>query len=136
MQKIIVIISVMLLSLCAYAQTDRPVRTVEEEARKWTQMLDRELTLDSLQSDSIYRIHLRYAKLRSISNTRQEALQRMNDMTTEILNVLNKKQREQFLNKQLDPEPRRPLPKTCRISHDSLQSRPYHYGPDSVRCKP
>lgn len=98
----------------------RPIRTPEEEANKMTELLSRELSLTELQKDTVYRIHLKYAKLRRTSNTRQEALQRMNDMTKELLQVMTKKQQESFLNKQIDNEPRRPQSSVGRICRDSI----------------
>ena len=58
-----------------------PQRTPEEIARKQTEMLVRDLEIkDSLQIDTIYCIHLRYARLRQMSNTRAEHLARVQQM--------------------------------------------------------
>lgn len=113
------------MAACVFAQpapAKLPVRTAEEIASKQTEMLSRELGLSEQQRDTIYQIHLKYARMREKSNTRQEAMERMNAMTSELLNVLTPKQREAFLNKQVDVEPRRVQgpPRFCR---DSLQEK-------------
>lgn len=113
------------LGVMAFAQAqmpNRPVRTPEEIASKQTEMLSRELGLSEEQRDTIYQIHLKYARMREQSNTRQQAMERMNAMTSELLNVLTPKQREAFLNKQVDVEPRR-MPGPPRFCHDSLQEK-------------
>ena len=88
----------------------RPSRTPEEEAEKQTEMLYRELSLSEQQRDTVYKIHLKYAKLRQISNTRAEGLQRLNDMTKELLAVMTEEQQQAFLNKQVGPHPKRMQP--------------------------
>lgn len=80
-------------------------RTPEQEAEKRTELMTRELNLDSAQIVAIYNIHLKYAKLRRISNTRAENLERMNLLTTEIQAVLTKEQFDLFMNKQVDVAP-------------------------------
>lgn len=109
MKNYILLILFMAMSAAAFAQNDvcRPARTPEEEAQKQTQMLQRELSLTDAQCDTVYKIHLKYATMRQISNTRAESLERMNAMTAELLNVLTKAQRDAFLNKQVSPDPRR-----------------------------
>ena len=61
-----------------------------------------------------YKIHLKYAVMRQYSNTRAEGLQRLNDMVQELLNVMTPEQREKFLNKQIEPHPRRVQPRLVR----------------------
>jgi hypothetical protein len=99
-----------------FGQNDefRPSRTPEEEALKQTEMLSRELSLSEQQRDTVYRIHLKYAKLRQVSNTRAEGLARLNAMTQELLNIMTPEQREAFLNKQIEPRPRRVQPRLVR----------------------
>lgn len=105
MARKILIIVLALLSVCTlttWAQQEyRPCRTPEEEALKQTQMLQRELDLTEQQVDTVYQIHLKYALLRQESNTRAEALERMNKMTAELLAVMTRQQQELFLNKQM-----------------------------------
>lgn len=103
-RKILTIVFALLTvcSFTAWAQQDyRPCRTPEEEALKQTQMLQRELELTQQQVDTVYQIHLKYALLRQESNTRAEALERMNRMTEELLAVMTRAQQELFLNKQM-----------------------------------
>lgn len=119
-------IMALFVALCTYAQSapqpvdGRPVRTPQEIARKQTAMLQRELKLSEAQMDTVYKIQLKYAQMRAVSNTRKEALERMNSMTEELLSVMTKEQRELFLNKQVDIEPRRPQPSVGRFMRDSI----------------
>jgi len=112
MKKIAFIFLFAASCLLGVAQNDefRPSRTPEEEAEKQTEMLYRELNLTEQQRDTVYKIHLKYAKLRQISNTRAEGLQRLNDMTRELLAVMTENQQQAFLNKQVGPPPRRMQP--------------------------
>lgn len=89
------------------AAEHRPQRTSEEIAHKQTEMLSRELELtDSLQRDSIYRIHLRYIRMRMQSNTRAEELKRMLSLYSELEKILTAEQYDRFMNKQLTTGPR------------------------------
>lgn len=121
MKRLFIIISLLAVTFAAMAQNEsrRPVRTPEEEAMKQTEMLQRELMLTEQQHDTIYRIHLKYARLRQVSNTRAEMLERMNAMTAEITNMLTPLQKKLFLGKQIDPTPRRPQCPVVRTSADS-----------------
>lgn len=104
------------------AQEQRvPVRTPEEEAMKQTEMLQRELDLSQAQHDTIYLIYLKYAVLRRQSNTRQEALERLNSMTAEIMNVLSPGQQQKFLGKQINDQPRRAMPRMVAMPNDTLR---------------
>lgn len=109
MKNGLLLILFLAISFAAFAQNDvcRPSRTPEEEAQKQTQMLQRELSLTEQQCDTVYRIHLKYAIMRQVSNTRAESLERMNAMTAELLNIMTKAQKDAFLNKQVSPDPRR-----------------------------
>lgn len=84
-------------------------RTPEEIARKQNAMLARELDLtDSIQLDTLYRMHLKFAKLRAISNTRAEDIERLQAMTQELKGILTAEQYQQFMNRQVDDRPRGP----------------------------
>lgn len=98
----------------------KPMRTPEEEASRLTENLQRELGLTPQQRESVYNIHLKYAILRRdrMAVTRPEAVQRMNDMTDELLNVLSHEQQQEFL-KRLQ-EPRKKTAHISQISRDSL----------------
>ena len=70
------------LSLSMVAQKSvQPRRTAADIAQKQTEMLVRELNItDSVLRDILFHMHLKYATLRDISNTRNEAIQRMIQM--------------------------------------------------------
>ena len=104
------------------SSTYTPQRTPEEIARKQTEMLVRDLEIkDSLQIDTIFRIHLRYARLRQVSNTRAEHLERVQQMYNELRQVLTQEQYEQFMNQQLE-SPRRPQP-VCKMPQNTHPDR-------------
>ena len=66
-----------------------PRRTAEDIARKQTEMLVRELNIqDSIIRDTLFHLHLKYAYKREISNTRAEAMQYMQEINTELQNIL------------------------------------------------
>ena len=84
-----------------------PTRSPEEEAMKITQMIVRELDItDSLQKDTLYRMHLKYAILRKKSNTRQESLQRMILIDKELQSILTPEQYDRFIHNQANGMPR------------------------------
>jgi len=86
-----------------------PPRTPEEMAMKQTAMLIRELELsDSTQIDAIYRLHLKYAYLHRQGNTRQEELERMQQLFQELKGILSEEQYDAFMNRQITPGPRHP----------------------------
>ena len=121
MKHTLFIIFLLLLSFSTFAQEEhrRPIRTPEEEAMKQTEMLQRELSLTEQQYDTIYRIHLKYARLRQISNTRAEMLDRLNKMIAELINMLTPEQQLLFLGKQMDQAPRRPQQHVARMCQDT-----------------
>ena len=116
MKNILLVLLLTVSSVVVIAQNDdfRPSRTPEEEALKQTEMLSRELTLSEQQRDTVYKIHLKYARLRQVSNTRAEGLERLNAMTKELLSIMTPEQREAFLNKQIEPHPRRVQPRLVK----------------------
>ena len=118
MKNILLTTLLLTASFAAFAQNDefRPSRTPEEEAMKQTEMLARELTLSEQQRDTVYKIHLKYAIMRQVSNTRAEGLERLNAMTKELLNVMTPEQQEAFLNKQIEPHPRRMQPRLVKTA--------------------
>ncbi len=88
-----------------------PRRTAEEEARKQTGMMVRELSLnDSVQIDTLYRLHLKYARLRRRSNTRQEELNRLVLFSDELKGILTPEQYNRFMSVQVDSLPRHRQP--------------------------
>ena len=87
----------------------QPQRTPEEIAQKQNATLIRELGLrDSVQLDTLYRMHLKYARMRQVSNTRAEDLQRMQAMIAELEHILTPEQYQQFMEHQFDDRPRHP----------------------------
>ena len=104
-----------------------PQRTPEEIARKHTEMLVRDLNIkDSLQIDTIYHIHLRYARLTQVSNTRAEHLERVQQMYNELRQVLTQEQYDQFMNQQMET-PRRPQT-VCKMPQNTHSNHSGHGG--------
>ena len=103
-----------------------PRRTAEDIARKQTEMLVRELSIqDSIIRDTLYHLHLKYAHKREISNTRAEAMQYMQEINAELQNILTTEQYQRFMNQQVNYDPHRPhKPYNSIIPHktDSTQS--------------
>jgi len=118
MKNIFLLILLVGSSFTAFAQNEdfRPSRTPEEEALKQTEMLSRELSLSEQQRDTVYRIHLKYARLRQVSNTRAEGLERLNAMTKELLAIMTPEQQEAFLNKQIGPHTRHAQPRLVKVA--------------------
>ena len=112
MKKCIFIIVFAAVAGGAFAQPPQESpqrRTPEEIALKQNAMLARELGLtDSIQLDTLYRMHLKYAKLRAISNTRAEDIERLQAMTQELKSILTAEQYQQFMDHQVDDRPRGP----------------------------
>lgn len=105
-----------IISICAlsatYGQTHEqrhPKRTPEEIAHKQTEMMVRELGItDSLQRDTLYKTHLRYARMRFDSNTRAQELERLQAFYAELRHLLTAAQYDMFMNMQITPGPRQP----------------------------
>lgn len=105
-----IFIFVAFVSLSLTAQESKtPKRTAIDIAQKQTEMLTRELDItDSILRDTLFKVHLKYAKLRYYSNTRSEALQCMQQLLEELKNILPAELYEQFMNRQIDGSPRSP----------------------------
>lgn len=123
MKKLSIMLTAMAFPIALLAQETHqcPVRTPEEVASRQTEMLRQELSLTPAQYDTIYRIHLKYARLRVISNTRQEALQRLNKMTEEMLEQMTPKQQKLFLGKQMEGSEKRLQHHATRVCYDSIK---------------
>ena len=111
MRKYLLFIS-LLFSVAVSAQEPavdlRPQRTPEEEALKQTMRLTRELGIkDSVRIDTLYRMHLKYARFRQKGLTRQENMDRMNAIYAELKQLLTPEEFEQFMNHPAE-QPRRP----------------------------
>lgn len=111
MKKLFFILSIALFSGLLFAQEpvgDRPQRTPEEEALKQTTRLVRELGIrDSVRIDTIYRMHLKYAKYRQKGLSRAENMERMQAIYDELKQLLTKEEFERFMNHPAE-QPRRP----------------------------
>ena len=80
-------------------ELQRPQRTPQEEARKQTERLVRELNIhDSIRIDTIYRMHLKYARARQKGLTRAENMERMQAIYAELKLLLTPEEFERFMN--------------------------------------
>ena len=95
-------------TMMAQEEANRPQRTPEEEARKQTIRVANELGIkDSVRIDTIYRMHLKYARWRQKGLTRAENMQRMQAIHDELERLLTPEEFEQFMNHPSET-PRRP----------------------------
>ena len=110
MRKYLLIIS-LFFSVSLLAQEplpERPHRTPEEEALTQTTRLVRELSItDSVRIDTIYKMHLKYARMRHLGLTRAENMQRLQDIYAELRLLLTAEEFERFMNHPVE-QPRRP----------------------------
>lgn len=103
-----ILIALLLGSVSAQESVNRPQRTPEEEALKQTTRLIRELGItDSSRIDTLYRMHLHYARLRQKGMTRAENLDRMQSIHGELKKLLTPEEFERFMNHPAE-QPRRP----------------------------
>lgn len=94
-----VFIAFLAVTMIAQESSDRPQRTPEEEALKQTTRLVRELGIsDSIRFDTIYRMHLKYARWRQTGLTRAENMKRMQSIHAELERLLTPKEFELFMN--------------------------------------
>ena len=92
------------------AAAERPHRTPEEEASKQTIRLVRELGIrDSVRFDTIYRMHLKYARSRAQLKgiTRAQSIERMQSFYADLKQILTSEEYERFMNHPVE-QPRRP----------------------------
>lgn len=96
------------ITMIAQEEGPRPQRTPEEEACKQTIRVARELGIkDSARIDTIYRMHLKYARWRQKGLTRAENMQRMQAIHDELERLLTPEEFELFMNHPSET-PRRP----------------------------
>ena len=112
MKRIVSLLSLTLFAGWILAQdpadSPRPQRTPEEEAIKQTLRLVRELDItDSVRIDTIYRMHLKYARFRQKGLTRAENMERMQAIYEELKHLLTPEEFERFMNHPAE-QPRRP----------------------------
>ena len=87
---------------------NRPQRTPEEEALSQTRRLVRELDIkDSVRIDTIYKMHLRYARYLQKGLSRAENMERMQAIYNELRVLLTPEEFERFMNHPAEL-PRRP----------------------------
>lgn len=103
----------------------RPQRTPEEEALKQTMRLVRELSIsDSVRIDTIYKMHLKYARFRQKGLTRAENMERMQAIYAELKVLLTPDEFERFMNHPAE-QPRRP--RGANVIAPSKQARPIEH---------
>ena len=94
-KRLFIILSISLSAGLMMAQepvSDRPQRTPEDEAIKQTVRLVRELDIkDSVRFDTIYKMHLKYARVRQKGLTRAQEMERMNAIYAELKRLLTEK---------------------------------------------
>ena len=94
--------------IMAQEPVERPQRTPEEEALSQTTRLIRELGIkDSVRIDTIYKMHLKYARFRQKGLTRAENMERMQAIYGELQHLLTPAEFERFMNHPAE-QPRRP----------------------------
>lgn len=109
-----------------------PKRTPEDIARKQTEMLVRELEIqDSLVKDTLYRLHLKFARKRIVSHTRAEAMQYIQQANAELQQILTTEQYQQFMNQQINHEPHRPHSHCNRITYPDNQQQSHDNGEEA-----
>ena len=123
--KLFFLLSVALFAGQLMAQepvTNRVQRTPEDEAQKQTTRLVRELQIvDSARIDTIYRMHLKYARFRQKGLTRAENMERMQAIYDELKLLLTPEEFEQFMNHPAE-EPRRPRGAHVLIPNKPIQT--------------
>lgn len=114
--------------MCLLAQ-NTPQRLPEEYAMKQTEMVCRELNItDSVQRHKIFCMHLKYAEMRQVSNTRMEAFERLQAMMEDLKGILTAEQYDRFMNQQITPGPR--TPQKPYGSMPSIPSQPKQLPPE------
>lgn len=123
--RIIFLLLFCMMGVCFVAAQNHQVRrerTPEEEAAKQTERLTRELGIkDSLRIDTLYKMHLKYAKLRHQGLTRAENVKRMYAIYSELTVLLTPEELERFMNHPAE-QPRRPHG-ACVFSSESEAAR-------------
>ena len=95
--------SLLIFFVCSvplFAQdSERTSRTPEQEAARQTERLKQELSLTPEQIREVYKINLRHAQQRQISNSRAEAMERIRSKNADLKLVLTEEQFERLQNK-------------------------------------
>lgn len=138
MRYLLAILTILLPVILLQAKY-HPHRTAEDIARKQTEMLIRELDIqDSIIKDTLYRLHLKFARKREISNTRAEAMQYMQEANAELKLILTPAQYLQFMSQQINYSPHRHHSPYNRIApHDnSIPPHPSHDNGEAPNMPP
>lgn len=115
--KNLLYIFLFICATCPLWAQHHPQRTPEDIARKQTEMLVRELNIqDSIVRDTLYRMHLKFALKRQISNTRAEAMHYMQEANAELQTILTPEQYQQFMDQQVNYTPHHPRPHYHRFA--------------------
>jgi hypothetical protein len=123
--KTLLCISLLVITFVLSQAQDRPQRTPKDIARKQTEMMVRELGIqDSITRDTLYRMHLKFAQKRAISNTRAEAMLYMQEANEELKQILTHEQYQQFMDQQVNHEPHHPKSPYNRIKRPLIDSLP------------
>lgn len=128
MMRLIYILCFLGLALLAWSQhrATHPRRTANDVAHKHTEMLVRELNItDTVLHDTIYRMHLKYAKMRTDSTSRAEILQIMLLIQEELKQILSPEQYDKFMNRQFNHDHRSANHPCNRIVHYNQTSAPH-----------
>lgn len=124
MKTLFLTILLLVPAVCTQAQR-YPQRTPEDIARKQTEMLVRELGIqDSIVRDTLYRMHLKFAQKRAISNTRAEAMIYMQEANEELKQILTPEQYQQFMDQQVNHAPHHPRSPYNRFTMPLIDSLP------------
>ena len=118
MKKYGLLLLAMLLAGWIFAQdqsSTMPQRTPEEEALKQTEKMVRMLGItDSVEIDTLYRMKLKYAKIRRQANNRDEHIQHSQQAEEELKGILTPAQYERFKQIQKDNQPHSVQPQSVR----------------------
>ena len=102
----------------------RPQRTPEEEAAKQTTRLTRELDItDSARIDTLFRMHVKYARMRRQGLTRAQNMERLQSFHAELKSLLTPDEFERFMNHPVE-QPRRPRGANVNSNEAPNRQRP------------
>lgn len=101
MRNVVIILFIFAFTVCISAETQER-KTPEQEAAGQAEKMQKELNLNTEQTEAVYRIQLKYAKQREASNSRSEALERVRNKDNDLKGVLRNDQYENLQNKKFD----------------------------------
>lgn len=137
MKNLLFILLCLVVPATSLLAQHRPHRTAEDIAMKQTEMLIRELNIqDSIVRDTLFRMHLKFARKREISNTRAEALQYMQEANSELQQILTPEQYQQFMAQQVNHLPHHPQPHHSRFNALSTDTILVPLSPEAPYMQP